>query len=141
MLPDTAINTHQETNPKRMANIILVVSVAALFSITTAAAASGQAPPLQPPGKPSRVEACVKLLFDPPVEASPSMRRTLCRDLLRTMVTSFAITGKLSPEYLAAIKKLPKFKDSPKSLEKFICGLYPGKKHECDGTKIQLILS
>ncbi|KAL7133762.1 hypothetical protein ABFS83_12G161600 [Erythranthe nasuta] len=127
-------------NPKRMANIILVISVAVLFSVTTAAAASGQ-PPLLSPGKPSRVEACVKLLFDPPAEASPNMRRTLYRDLLQTMVTSFGITGKLSPEYLAALKKLPKFKDSPKSLEKFLCGLYPGKKLGCDGTKIQPILS
>ncbi|KAL8036542.1 hypothetical protein ABFX02_12G165300 [Erythranthe guttata] len=127
-------------NPKPMSVIALVLSVAVLFSVTTAAV-SGQAPPLPPPGKPSRVEACVKLLFDPPAEASPNMRRILCRDLLRTMVTSFGITGQLSPEYLAALKKLPKFKDSPKSLEKFICGLYPGKKHGCDGTKIQPILS
>ncbi|KAL7092436.1 hypothetical protein ACP275_12G164400 [Erythranthe tilingii] len=128
-------------NPKRMANIILVISVAVLFSVTTAAAATSGQAPLLSPGKPSRVEACVKLLFDPPAEASPNMRRTLCRDLLRTMVTSFGITGKLSPRYLAALKKLPKFKDSPKSLEKFICGLYPGKKHGCDNTKIQPILS
>ncbi|GFP89200.1 hypothetical protein PHJA_001063700 [Phtheirospermum japonicum] len=103
-------------NPKSMA-LILLFSIALLFSVTTAARK-----------KTHSIKECVKLVFDPPPVAPTFWKRTLCRDLLRTNVKSFQITGDLSQEYLTALKKLPRFNNNPAGLNNFLCGLGPAKE-------------
>ncbi|KAL2228897.1 UNVERIFIED_CONTAM: hypothetical protein Sindi_1869400 [Sesamum indicum] len=114
-------------NPKPMAPIILLFSAALLFSVASAASS-----PQSPARRRDTVEKCVNLLFDPPAAAPPKLKRILCRDLLRSIVISFKVTGKLSPEYVAALEKLPKFKRDPSALKKFLCGLSPEKKFGCE---------
>ncbi|KAK4432687.1 hypothetical protein Salat_1030900 [Sesamum alatum] len=113
-------------SPKPMAAILLLFSAAVLFSITSAASS-----PQPPARRRDTIEKCVKLLFDPPATALPKLKRILCRDLLRSIVISFKVNGKLSPEYVQALEKLPKFKRNPGALKKFLCGLSPAEKFGC----------
>ncbi|KAL3830127.1 hypothetical protein ACJIZ3_018929 [Penstemon smallii] len=62
-----------------------------LFSGATLLSAAANSP--TPPEKPSAVETCVKLAFDPPPEPQPLMKRLLCKDLLREIGHSYKITG------------------------------------------------
>ncbi|KAL3625158.1 hypothetical protein CASFOL_030612 [Castilleja foliolosa] len=104
--------------PNPMA-LVLLFSVALIFSVPTAVR-----------GKSHSVKECVELVFDPPPAAGliTFWKRTLCRDLLRTTVKSFQATGNLSPEYLTALNKLPKFQNNPSGLNEFLCRLGPAKE-------------
>ncbi|XP_073052461.1 uncharacterized protein [Primulina eburnea] len=101
---------------KFMALIILMCSVVNLFSITAATRDNS-----------GSIENCVKSLFNPPSGPEFMMKRVMCRDLLRSIGITFRVTGKLSDEYMKALGKLPKFRDDPAALKKFICGLSPNE--------------
>ncbi|XP_073290412.1 uncharacterized protein [Primulina huaijiensis] len=119
--------------PKSMAMIILMCYVATLFSIRAAA-----------PDNPGSVDNCMESLFNPSRGPEFMMKRMICRDLLRSIAITFRVTGKFPPEYIKALKNLPKFRDDQAALKKFICGLSPNetalKNYGCekDDSKINL---
>lgn len=101
--------------PKFMAMIIMY-SVTTLFSITAAAR-----------DNPGSIDNCVESLFNPPSGPELTMKSMACKDLLRSIVITYRVTGKLPPEYINALKKLPEFRDDPAALKKFIYGLSPNE--------------
>ncbi|KAL6508512.1 hypothetical protein OROHE_021645 [Orobanche hederae] len=110
-----------------MAAIVLLLSAALILSVSTAS--DLQKPPAPPPENPNSMEECVILLFGSRAEATASFgKRIFCRNLLRITARSFQITGKLTPDYLTALKELPTFKNNPARLKIFLCGLRPAKK-------------